>query len=91
MDFFIDDLINKLLEMRNDGFMYCTFDVMSAEEDFPARICFEAIDDGGCGTVDYSDEDTDVYPVSEEEISVYAFRHKQPPKERDTLKVTFET
>ena len=87
MDIFIDDAIRKLLEMRNDGYFYCSVDIFPADEDCPAVLSFEALECGGDGAISYDDdEETAVYAVPEDELDKYADRYMTPAPNRKVIK-----
>lgn len=91
MNVFIDDVIKKLLEMRNDGYYYCDIIVSPAVGDGVEGdvgfIAFEALDCGGTIATDYSDDpDDDVVEVSDDELQVYAQQYSKPAPERKPFK-----
>ena len=87
MDIFIDDAIRKLLEMRNDGYYYCSVDIVPATEEFPEMLCFDALECGGLGEISYDDnEETSVYSVPGDELEEYADRNIPPAPHRKVIK-----
>lgn len=92
MNVFIDDVIRKLLEMRNDGYYYCEIneigpDIIDDDDDIPPFLSFSALECGGMGAVDYNDDpETDVLEVSESELEEYAEQHCEPSPNRKKIK-----
>lgn len=87
MNVFIDDVIRKLMEIRNDGYYYCDISLLSGDDELEPMIWFEALECGGCGGIDYNDnEETDVTEVPEEEVDSYAYQNKKPSPKRKVIK-----
>lgn len=91
MNVFIDDLIRKLLEMRNDGYRYCEMEIIEADdednEDDVSFLSFFALDCGSMGGIDYNDDpDTDVTEVPADELEQYADRYSEPSPHRKSIK-----
>lgn len=84
--YFIDDIISKLLDLKKDGYSYCTIYDSDGDEDIGPFLSISAEDCGGFGSVDYDD----ISPVSLNEISEYAFQFKEPPVIRDRIVIEDE-
>lgn len=87
MNIYIDDILNTLLEMKRDGFSYCAIELYEFEEGvdgkLPGCVMLSALDGGGCFSIDYTyDEETDIYEVSDDELSEYAFKDHAPKADR---------
>lgn len=84
MNIYIDDILNTLLEMKRDGFSYCSIELDEFEDDeLPGCVMLSALDGGGCFGIDYTDdEETDIYEVSDDELSEYAFKDHAPKADR---------
>lgn len=90
MNFFVDDLIKKLVEIHNDGYHYCCLDIIpstgNGEFDF-GFIDFEALDIGGAEGIDYYDDIDDyIKEVSGDEIFQYANCNEKPSPNRKPIK-----
>ena len=86
MNVFVDDVIRKLLEIRNDGFTYCNIDIVPACAGELGFLSFEALNFGGIEGIDYCDDlDTDVTEVSNEEIEQYADQNAAPAPGRKLI------
>lgn len=85
MNVFIDDVIRKLIEIKNDGYSYCNILDLPADGDLEASMSFHAIDEGGEFEIDY-DDDLEILEVSDDELTFYAFRNKKPSHDRKPIK-----
>lgn len=91
MNIFIDEVIRKLIKIRQDGYFYCDIDFLPEDEVdgdiLPPSLTFSAIDIGGEMGVDYfGDSDTDVCEVPQDELSEYAHCNHEPSPNRKTIK-----
>ena len=89
MNIFIDDLIRKLIEIRNDGYNYCDIDFLPSDEfdgeTIPPSLSFCAVGEGNIEGIDYNDG-IEVNEVPDEELDKYGFRNRKPSPERKTIK-----
>ena len=91
MDIYIDDLIRKLVEIRKDGYHYCSINTITGDDEFCGLLSVLAIDDGGNGEIDYADE-IDITEVEADELNNYAFQNKPPAPNRKSItdiKITY--
>lgn len=92
--YYIDEIIDRLIDMRKDGYRYCQ--IVELEEDkeygFPPCLSFDALECGGYGACDYEE----VNSVPNEEVLKYAEVNANAPKYRmelhfeDTLNIDFK-
>ena len=83
-NFYIDNLILSLLQLKSYGYSYCEIYLSDAftenfdgeDVDFPAAVSFSAVSDGGMCLVDFPA----VPAVSSEEIQKYAFEFHSTPR-----------
>lgn len=68
----ISDLHNRLCEMSADGYEYVDITSLSADDDSPECLCFEAVQDS-CGLVDYETVDSCELP---EDYDIETSSHK---------------
>lgn len=68
----ISDLHNRLCEMSVDGYEYVDIALLSADDDTPECLCFEAVEDS-CGLVDYETVDSCELP---EDYDIETSDHK---------------
>lgn len=87
MNIFIDEVIRKLVKIRQDGYFYCNIDFLPEDEVdgdiLPPSLTFSAIDIGGKFGVDCN---TDVCEVPQDELSEYAHCNHEPSPNRKTIK-----
>lgn len=93
MNVFIDEVIKKLLEIRNDGYLYCDINVNPADKtddednDMVGFLSFEALDCGGLEGIDYADDpDDDVTEVPDDELQFYAHQNMNAAPNRKPFK-----
>lgn len=82
MNFFIDDIIRRLVEMKESGYSYCEISLEEADEEIPAQMLLSALECGGDGAVDF--DEIDEVPL--EEIEKYADCNVVPPHSRKPIK-----
>ena len=96
MKIFIDEVIRKLLEIRNNGYLYCDIDFLPEDEVdddiLPPILTFSAVDIGGTMGDDYfGNSDTDVCEVPQDELSEYAHcNHKPAPNRKPIKNITID-
>lgn len=78
--YYIDEIIERLIEMRKDGYCYCEVFENEADEDYniTAHLSFSGVECGGLGLCDYDS----VNAVTDEEILKYGDVNVAPPKNR---------
>lgn len=92
--YYIDEIIDRLIEMRKDGYRYCQFIELEKDDEInrPACITFDGLDCGGYGACCYDE----VNCVPDEEVLKYAEVNAPAPKHRmelhfeDTLNIDFK-
>lgn len=83
-NFYIDNLILSLLQLKSYGYSYCEIHLLDAfkenfdgeDVDFPAAVSFSAVSDGGMCLVDFPS----VPAVPAEEIQKFAFEFHSTPR-----------
>nr|CDL66270.1 unnamed protein product [uncultured bacterium] len=84
--YYIDEIIERLIEMRKDGYRYCEVFESEADNEYniSAHLSFSGVECGGLGLCDYDSIDC----VSDDEILKYGDLNIEPPKNR--IKIDFE-
>lgn len=83
-NFYIDNLILSLLQLKSYGYSYCEIHLLDASTEnfdgedvyFPASVSFSAVSDGGMCAVDFPS----VPAVPADEIQKYAFEFHSTPR-----------